>query len=58
MRDILSRPAWTEQTLPPEYIPRPVMVGCTHSLQTIGQTCSWCGKVADTVAAVPGLVAA
>jgi hypothetical protein len=57
IRELLARP-WTEQQLPTEFIPRPVMVGCTHSLQTIGTTCSWCGQTATTVAPIPGLVAA
>jgi hypothetical protein len=58
VREVLSQPAWREQRLPDEYLPKPVMVGCTHSLQTVGERCSWCGKIADTVAPIPGLVAA
>jgi hypothetical protein len=57
MRVLLSR-SWEEQQLPPELIPRPVMVGCTHSLQTVGERCSWCGRIADTVAPVPGVLVA
>lgn len=55
LRSVLSKP-WTEQHLPAEYLPRPVMVGCTHSLMTVGQPCSWCGRIADTVAPVPGVL--
>jgi hypothetical protein len=55
VRNILAG-HWTQLELPAGFLPRPVMVGCTHSLQTIGERCSWCGNIAHTVAAVPGVL--
>jgi IS5 family transposase len=55
VRDLLARVAHQ----PALYHDVPaVMVGCTHSLGTIGQPCPWCGHTVDHAAPVPGLVAA